>query len=118
MGQESTAITIFYADMRGGYSRFEKHSVAWHEGLSAADAVRQAMGDETAQVILDDLAQNNFDLMVSWLNPLTDEHSELGGIGSLDWEIESSWILTITYADQQTTGQQDEKFETWLLANS
>lgn len=111
-------VTIYFADMRDGVSRFEKHIVEWKEGMSAADAVRQALEPETAQAILDDLLQNNLDLIVSWLNPITDQHSEMGGVGGLDWEIDSGSMLTITYADEQTAEQQEAEFEAWILANS
>ena len=112
------AIKILYADLRNNASRYEHFAIAWKPGLTALLATQQTLTAEIADQITDDLHDNNQEIMVSWYNVITEEHSEIGGVGSLDWEIPDGSVLTIVYEDETTTQHQIDESSAWMLKHS
>lgn len=73
------AIRVFHVDLRPHIPELRRVRVAWFEGMTAHEAVRQALGNDVTQTIAAALAQNDPYLTVSWVNTVLDEHSEIGG---------------------------------------
>lgn len=111
------SVKTFYVDLRNRTSEYRKAIVDWHPELTAEAAVRQAFGDSIADQAVNDLQNNNWQVGVAWHIPDTDEHSEVGGVGSLDWEIPDTSYLTIVYEDKNTTNQQIDESSDWMTAN-
>ncbi len=94
-----------------------KVSVIWQENLTAQEAVTLAFGENRTNVIMADLERNNEFLTVSWVNPKLDDHSEIGGVGSLNWHIPDLTVLVIFYEDEATTQAEVDQAMQWMLDN-
>jgi hypothetical protein len=46
-----------------------------------------------------------------------EEHSEVGRLGNLDWQIPDTSYLTVLYEDQDTTNQQRDESSNWMIEN-
>ena len=112
------SVIVFYVDLRKGETLLQKFIVEWSDGLEADPVLEIALGKDLAEKIKVDLASNNQEIIVSWNNLDTGEHSEMGGIGTLSWVISNNSILTIVYEDQNTTEDQVNKSNEWMLENS
>ena len=110
-------LKILYVDLRVDPSKFEDSRWNWSQGLTARKAIEQALGEAVADQIVDDLAKDNKQLTVSWTNKATGEHSEVGGVGSLDWEIPDNSIVTAVYENQTTTQEKMNEAIEWMLKN-
>ncbi len=111
------SIKVFFVDLRNRTSVYRKAILDWYPQLTAEEAVHKAFGSDVAQEAVADLVQNRPEIFVSWDNPTTEEHSEVGGVGSLDWHIPDTSNLTIIYEDQDTTNQQIDESSDWMLEN-
>lgn len=111
------AIKILYVDLRVSPSRFTKYLLDWRSGLTAQSAVQYALGESIAGQLVDDLLNDNKELIVSWTNSVTGEHSDVGGINSLEWEIADNSILSIVYENEETTQQKIDESIEWMLRN-
>jgi hypothetical protein len=109
------AVKILWADLRYRKTILQSATIEWRSGLTAAEVVVQGFGESDAQQIARDLQSNNPEIMVSWYNLITDEGSGIGGVGSLDWEIQDRTILAINYEDEMTTDKQVERCADWML---
>lgn len=110
-------IKIYYTDLRARPSKLEKYEIDCRAELTAFDAIVETAGITEAKKISDDLARNNQDLIVSWHNRETDEISEIGGIGTLDWLIEDNITLTVNYENETTTQTQINEADAWAIKN-
>ncbi len=111
------AIKIFYTDLRVNPSKLVKYMIAWSPGLTAKRAVETALDLSDANSIVADLARNSAEVTVAWNNLVTGESSDVGGVDSLDWDIEDHSVLTITHENANTSQQQIDESIEWLLAN-
>src|SRR5574341_35289 len=91
--------------------------VSWQKGLTAFEAIQEALSVDIAQQIAADLVRHdNHELTVSWASFRHDDHSEVGGVSSLDWEVEDESILAITYEDKSTSDQLLDESSEWMLS--
>jgi hypothetical protein len=111
------SLKVYFVDLRNRISVYRKAALEWYPHLTAEEAVREAFGNELAQQAVADLQQNRPEILVAWDNPTTEEHSEVGGVGSHDWQIPDTSNLTIIYEDQDTTNQQIDESSDWMLEN-
>ena len=111
------AVRLFYVDIRPEPPDMRKTWINWFDEMTAQQAVRFAFGDNIADSVLTDLAQDNMFLTVSWINPVLDDSSEIGGVGSLDWHIPDQTTLVINYEDATTTEVKQDQAMQWLLDN-
>jgi hypothetical protein len=111
------SVKVFYVDLRNRTSEYKKAVIDWHSELTAEAAVRQAFGESVANQAVHDLDINSGEIGIAWHIPDTDEHSEIGGVGSLDWDIPDISYLTIVYEDEHTTNQQIDESSEWMIAN-
>lgn len=81
------------------------------------DAVDAGMPQELVQQIADDLKNDNRKMMVSWIDDVTHDHSEIGGAGNLEMITTPNFIITITYEDKFTSDKQIDDSSEWMLAN-
>lgn len=112
------SIRVFFVDLRHGMSEYKKADVQWYEGMEAVDALNRALGSRVVEDIVADLAKNCAYLTVSWNSGETDDHSAIGGVGSLDWVIDDGSTLTVIYEDENTEEHQVDESSDWLLRNS
>ncbi len=110
-------VRLFYVDVTTSPSDMKKAFVAWHEHLTAHDAIALAFGDRLANSVATDLMQDHQYLIVSWTNPVLDDHSEIGGVGSLEWSIPDQTVLTIFYEGEATPQNKIDEAIQWLLEN-
>lgn len=107
-------IIILYEDLRNKTSIRRDFTINWKPRMTAKHAIQDALGEKIADSLEHDLMVNNKDLIIGWYNTDTEEHSNVGGIGNLDWELPDNSHLTVCYEDKDTTeSQRDESFE-WL----
>ncbi len=108
-------ITVLYTDLRRLPSRLERQTAEWRPALTAFEALQLALGPALAREIEKDLLSNSREVMVPWWNKDTDDHSEIGGVGSLDWTIADGTVVTVNYENQATTQQQIDEAIEWTL---
>ena len=65
-------VKVLYNDLRTIPPEFRRIIVDWYPGLSACRALHDSIGPMDAQQIIDDLDRNDPEIMVSWLNEVTD----------------------------------------------
>ncbi len=109
------SIIILYTDLRVVPSKLEKHVLEWERDLTALNALERTLGQLLAENIDKDLKKRSREIIVSWYVKDTDDISEIGGIGSLDWNMEDSTILTVSYENESTTQEQIEESINWTL---
>jgi hypothetical protein len=109
------SVKVLYNDLRTTPIELRRIVVGWHPGLSADTALQHALGATDAQSVIDDLAHNNPEVMVSWLNEATGDTSEMGGVGSLDWRIDNQSILVVTYENETTSESAIDEAIAWML---
>ena len=109
------AIKVLYNDLRTTPPRLTRFLTAWYRGMTAQEALQNVLDARLVRQIVDDLASNKPEITVSWINEVTQEHSEIGGVGSLDWEIPDRSIVVVTYEDQTTTEEAVDTAITWML---
>jgi hypothetical protein len=110
-------IIVLYVDLRKNKSVMKKSVVEWQDDLKANSAIAQGLGEVLARIIEDDLKINNPEITVSWNSLVSDYHSDVGGVGDLDWIIEDQSALAIAYEDENTTDEQLDKSSDWMLEN-
>lgn len=111
------SVIVLFVDLRNRNSVLKEIEVPWSKELSAADILEKSLSGAVAAQIEEDLTQrNNPFLIVSWNSLTTGEHSDVGGVGSLDWPIDDNLILTVTYEDESTTAQQVDESSEWMLS--
>jgi hypothetical protein len=86
-------------------------------GLTAESAIKEAFGIGIARRLTVELAANDPELTISWINRGTGEHSQVGGLDSLDWGLADDSILTVLYENGKTTEQQVDESTEWMLEN-
>ena len=111
------SISVYFVDLRNGTSEYTKVVVPWNDGMKAIDVLNEALAPEVVQSIVADLTRNHPYLMVSWNSGQTRDHSDIGGVGSLDWLIKTDLTLTIIYEDENTCEHQIDESAEWLLQN-
>jgi len=109
------SIEIFYTDLRIVPSKLEKRVLEWERDLTAFSALERTLGRLLAESIERDLKNNSQEVMVSWYNKDTDDICEIGGVGSLDWYLEDSTLLTVNYENESTSQEQIEEAIHWTL---
>ncbi len=110
------SLTVFYTDLRNRPSKLERQVAGWQPGLTAFQAVEQALGSAVAQQVEADLAANSDEIIVSWWNKESDDHSEIGGVGRLDWAVPDKTVITVSYHNDATTQEQIDESIRWTLA--
>ena len=111
-------VKILYVDIRDEKQTMEAFTVAWRRGLSASEAVRQALEKDIADGVIHDLNNNSPEVGVAWHDEKIEKHSEVGGVGDLDWEIPDKSVLIIVYENESTTQQQVDLSSDWMTENS
>ncbi len=111
------SIIVYFVDLSSADSRLEKIVMEKESGLTAFGALERALGLPLAKKIESDFASNSRAIMVSWWNKETDEHSEYGGVGAIDWEIDDHSVLTVNYESETTTEQQINDSIEWMLTH-
>lgn len=109
-------IQILLADLRGGISQYDSGYAEWFMGITAKESIRIGISYQLAAQVEHDLAQDNRELMVAWNSNISDQHSEVGGVGAIGWEIEDHSVLTIVYQDASTTSAQIDASSEWMLS--
>ncbi len=109
------SVAVFLTDLRHMPSKLERHVVDWRDGLTAFQALEHAFGAAIAEEIDSDLKADSKELIVSWMNKRTEDVSEIGGIGTLDWSIPNDTVLTVSYEGEATTQQQIDESIEWTL---
>jgi hypothetical protein len=112
------AVKILYVDVRDDKQIMQSFTISWQKELSASEAIRQTVKQAIADEIINDLKRNNPEIIVSWYHEETEDHSEMGGVGDLDWEIPDKSVLTITYENENTTPEQIDLSSDWMIAHS
>ena len=110
-------VKILFANLRINPPQFEQFSVLWHPTLTAQESLQHALNPILAQQIVEDLKTDNRELTVAWNSLESDDHSDIGGVASLDWEIPDNSVLSITYENDATTQQAVDDCIQWMLAN-
>ena len=110
------AVTILFVDIRDKRKTMEAHCVHWDRNLSAQDALKSVFSSALANEIILDLEQNNPEIIVSWHDADINEHSEIGGVGDLNWHIPDGSTVTIVYENQQTSEAQIDRSSDWMIA--
>ncbi|MBC7815083.1 MAG: hypothetical protein H7175_28255 [Burkholderiales bacterium] len=112
------SIVVFHTDLTVQPSILAKYVIAWREGMTAFEAIQKTLGNDMAKRVSHDLAIDNRDLVVSWYNKDTDETSDYGGVGSLDWEVPNNSAITVSYDHNTTISQtQEDEYMTWWEQN-
>ncbi len=109
------AVKILFGDLRDGDTTMSDHTVLWQAHRTARQALCGALETEIAETVLDDLARNDNRLTVSWSSVAHGEHSDIGGVDDLDWEIEDDSVLSVAYEDEQTSSAMIEPSIQWML---
>ncbi len=109
------SITILYTDLRVVPSTLERRSVIGDRQLTAYQVIEKALGQSLANEIGEDLRNNSRELIVSWYNKRTNDISEIGGVGTLDWLVRDDTVFSISYENESTTQQQIEESIQWTL---
>lgn len=109
------AIKLLYNDLRIHPAEYQRLIVDWHGGLTAQEAVQNALGRRLGEQIVQDLEHNNREIMVAWIHDELAQGSDVGGVGSLDWEILDRSIVVITYENETTTDEAITASTTWML---
>src|SRR6185436_14668317 len=99
------SIKILLVDLRTGPIQLAKFELSWEPGLVARAALESALGEVQAKLIVGDLSTSNKELIVAWNNPLSGEHSNIGGVDSLEWPISDHSIISIVYEDENVSSE-------------
>lgn len=89
------AIKILYVDVRDYKLVMNAYLVPWRNGISAKQVVSDALKEDVSGKVIHDLYSDNPEIIVSWHDEKIEQHSEIGGVGDLDWEIPDKSVLTI-----------------------
>ncbi len=108
-------VTVFFTDLRDTASKLERYVLDWQDGLTAFQALEHALGAAVVVKIDSDLKADSKELIVSWMNRHTEEASEIGGVGRLDWDITDDTVLTVSYEGKETTQEQIDELLEWTL---
>lgn len=117
MADDPHCIRILLVDLRHGETVLRKSKIDWQEGITARLALERALGQKVADQVARDLREDNRDLIVSYTNLMTDDHSEIGGMASLDWEVPLSSVLVVSYDDEHTSEEQISASSNWMMQN-
>lgn len=107
-------IKILYVDVRKHPSLLAKHQVLGHRGITARQALYLALDRAIADQIVQDLSRNSQEIVVSWSSLSTYEHSDVGGVDSLDWEIPDNSIISIVYEGNETSKEALDASIEWM----
>jgi len=110
-------IKLFYIDLRIEPNEFAKFIVDWDSELSAYTATAIALGETRAKKIATHLLADNKELTVAWHSLISSEHSNVGGVDSLEWHIPDNSILSILYQDENITTEKLDIAIQWMLIN-
>jgi hypothetical protein len=116
-GAKTMAVKILFANLRISPPHFKKCVVPWYPQLTAQASLHDGLPPILAQQIVEDLKTDNHELTVAWNSLESDDHSDIGGLAALDWEIPDNSILSITYENDVTTQQAIDDCIQWMLAN-
>lgn len=111
------SVVVLYVDIRIDPPKLQKSVLDWSERMEASEAVQKALGNQVLQRLQLDLTNNNKDLIISWSNKETGEHSDIGGVDSLDWAIPDQSILAIVYEDEIADEAVVNLSNDWMQAN-
>lgn len=111
-------VKILYADIRDNRQTMLAFVVPWRSGMSAKEAVADAFEEHMSAGIVHDLGSNSPEIILAWHDEKIEEHSEVGGLADLDWEIPNRSILIILYENSNTSDQQIDLSSDWITQNS
>jgi hypothetical protein len=109
------SVKILFVDLRTDPIQLTKFDVRWRPGLVAREAVESTLGETRARLIVADLSTGNKDLMIAWNNLVSGEHSNIGGIDSLEWQVPDLSIISIVYEDESVSSDKSEAAIQWML---
>ena len=109
------SITIYYVDLRTADSRMEKHVVEWEPRITAYQALEHALGTPLAKSIDTELIANSPMVIIAWTDRNTGEHSGVGGVSALDWDVVDGSVLVVNHWSESTTEKQMNDSNDWLL---
>ncbi len=112
------AVKILYVDIRDDKQIMDASLVSWRSGISAKEAVYQALGKDIADQVVYDLDRNSPEVGIAWHDEKIERHSEVGGVGDLDWEIPDKSMLIVVYENKNTTQRQVDMSSDWMVENS
>lgn len=107
------AILILYTDVRSDPLELVSKLLDWQPQLTAFQAIALGLGSAKAETIQADLAKNSSELIVAWHNQATDDICEMGGVGSLEWEVEDTMSISISYMDEDLSEELFNKYCEW-----
>lgn len=108
---------ILYVDVRDDRSVFERYEVEWQQGMTIEDAISKAISKSNAERIITDLKNHSDEIIVSWVDARTLDHSEIGGVGRLKMPTTPNFVVSIVYENQATTEAQIDASTDWMLKN-
>ena len=109
-------LLIVLTDLQTTPFRLERYDVKYQHNTTAMEIISQTLGEHKALEIELALKNNAPHLIVSWYNVKTEEISEIGGVGTLNWLIEDHSLLSINY-DSVISLEQENEYEQWILDN-
>ena|SRR6185369_3434288 len=109
------SIKILYIDLRCDPPIFNDLLVSFSKKMSASQAIKDAIGIDKRDEIISDLHRNDPTLTIAWVNTETDEHSDIGGVSALDWEIPDKSILSVKYENEDTSQEYINSAINWML---
>ena len=107
-------VVVLYIDARSTPPYFFRRQLDWNLNLQAQEAVEMVLGQEKADQVQRDLIKGNHQLTISWTNRNTEEHSDVGGVGRLDWPIADGSILAILYMSDSSSPDVMEQISEWM----
>jgi hypothetical protein len=109
------SISLLFTDLRSAPSRLEKHNIEWKPRLTAKQTFELTLGPTLADDIEKDLHNNSRELIVSWYNKRSNEISEIGGVGTVNWAVPDDTVITVSYENERTTQEQIDESIEWTL---
>jgi hypothetical protein len=109
------SISLLFTDLRSAPSRLEKYNIEWKPNLTAKQALEITLGPNLVDDIEKDLRNNSRELIVSWYNKRSNEISEIGGVGTINWIVTDHTVITVSYENNSTTQQQIDESIEWTL---
>ncbi|HEY9711228.1 MAG TPA: hypothetical protein V6D48_23670 [Oculatellaceae cyanobacterium] len=109
------SVKILFVDLRTDPIQLTKFDVRWRPGLVAREAVESTLGGTRASQIVADLSTGNKELIIAWNNLVSGEHSNIGGVNSLEWQISDHSIISIVYEDENVNSDKSEAAIQWML---
>jgi hypothetical protein len=110
------SVVILFTDLRAAPSKLKKHILEWQPNLTAKQALEMTLGQSSTAEIEKELKNNSHELIVSWYNKRSNEISEIGGLGEINWIVPDDTVITVSYENENTTEQQINESVEWMLS--